>query len=835
MAAFIQKLFKSRKTAPPRQPEKADVHKSTSVASRENTTEIQRQEQLELLRSQPGQSELAKLAVEGVTAAIRLEAAGQLTEQQPLQQVQKAAKGRDKGVYQITRQALQALRERQANDAARKSRIASLIQQSRDQAATEDTKLYEARLDALQDQWNQVQADATAEQAQAFLEAVHQCKARIKDMNRVRQEQERHQEQARQRAETIGLLKQTLKDLRAGDPDSLPSVSALDALQKTQETRWLEATRDTQVDRQEQKAYEQSMQALKGYLAACRRLAQNRDTLETLSQQVSAGTIDQHQRDTAKEILKALDWPADFPKPADVTAVETLVGQAAGRIASTAKATAVSEAQKTIAEELKATLDTLEKTLEAKQFGESKPLMKEAQQRFQQLDNRHRKSLQARLQLLSGQFRDLSDWQGFATEPKQVTLCEQMEYLADQPMEPEAKAERIKELQAEWRALGGSSDRALWNRFKAASDAAFEPCKAYFEAKSDLKQANLNTRQAICQQLDTFLANVDWTSVDWKGAERIHQTARQEWKSAWPVDFRANRAVQKHFDDLLKQIEAALDQEREQNEARKRDIVQRAEQLIAHEPLAEAMEKAKALQSEWQSVGITRHREDRKLWQAFRKACDRTFERRDAQRSARQQASEQADAAARDTLATWSGLTAASPESTLRDARQALAKVDASALSAAVRDAINASQRAISQALNTQALEARLTHWQDAIQAAATGTPETRAVDEQPPEWAAMAREYSDVPAADLVIRAEILTGQPSPDADQTRRMEIQVQRLTESMGQPDQPDTSRELEKLVAAWCLAEGAHDRTAALADRLIQALQAEATSKGSADGD
>ncbi|OZB20275.1 MAG: hypothetical protein B7X58_01410, partial [Marinobacter sp. 34-60-7] len=589
MAAFIQKLFKSRKTAPPRTPEKADTQKTTNAASRESTAEVQREEQLQQLRSQPDQSELAKLAIEGVTAAIRLEAAGQLTEETQLQQVQKAAKGRDKGVYQIARQALQALREQQANDAARKSRIASLIQQAREQAATEDTKLYEARLEALQDQWSQVQAGATAEQAQAFLEAVHHCNARIKDMSQARQEQERHREQARQRSETIDLLTQTLTDLRAGNPDSLPSVSALDALQKTQENRWLEATRDTQVDRQEQKSYEQSMQALKGYLAACRRLAQSHEALQSLSQQASADAIDQQQRDTAKEVLKILDWPADFPKPKDVAIAEKLVGQTAGRVESTPKTTAANDAQRAIAEELQTTLNALEQSLEARQFAESKPLMKKAQQGFQQLDERHRKPLQARFQLLSGQFRDLSDWQGFATEPKQVALCEQMEYLAEQPMEPKAKAERIKELQAEWRALGGSSNRTLWNRFKKASDAAFEPCKAYFEAKSDLKQVNLNKREAICEQLETFLANIDWASVDWKGAERIHQMARQEWKSAWPVDFRANRTVQKRFDDLLKRIETALDQEREQNEARKRDIVQRAEQLINHEPLAEAM------------------------------------------------------------------------------------------------------------------------------------------------------------------------------------------------------------------------------------------------------
>ena len=167
---------------------------------------------------------------------------------------------------------------------------------------------------------------------------------------------------------------------------------------------------------------------------------------------------------------------------------------------------------------LKATLPDLEAALEARQFKESKQLLKTAQNQFQQLDGRNRRGFQARMQLLAGQFRELSDWQGFATEPKQVSLCEQMEYLAEQPIEPEAKAERIKELQSEWRELGGSSD---WARGagSVASDKVYEPRKAYFEAKSDLKQANLQKRQAICDQLLSWTTQMD--AIDWKGAERI--------------------------------------------------------------------------------------------------------------------------------------------------------------------------------------------------------------------------------------------------------------------------------------------------------------------------
>lgn len=95
MAAFIQKLFKSRKT-----PEAAPKHRKADQpepVEQEDTRASQREEQLGTLEGSPSQSDLAKLAIEGVTSDIRQTAAGRLTDEASLQEVQKQAKGRDKG------------------------------------------------------------------------------------------------------------------------------------------------------------------------------------------------------------------------------------------------------------------------------------------------------------------------------------------------------------------------------------------------------------------------------------------------------------------------------------------------------------------------------------------------------------------------------------------------------------------------------------------------------------------------------------------------------------------------------------------------------------------
>jgi hypothetical protein len=817
MAAFIQRLFKSRKATPASAP-KNSTPKAAEASQQEARTERQllRESQENQLRNNPPQPELAQLAIDGVTAAIRLEAANGLQQEELLQQVLKQAKGRDKGVYQAVKQSLQTVKDQQAAETAMQQRIEALITQAQDQARSEDTKLYEARLDAAQESWRSVEASASAEQAGQFLAAVHDCRERLKQLKQVQEDEKRHQEQARQRTETLELLQQTLTDLQTASAEDLPSASALDALQKTQENRWLEATRDTQVSKQEQKEYEQQMLGLRNYLSAVRRLETMKDSIASLGEAAGSDEATDEQRDAARQLLKELDWPAEFPQPARLEPVRKL----AGKPKAAKPADANQEQQSAVMSALKATLPDLEAALEARQFKESKQLLKTAQNQFQQLDGRNRRGFQARIQLLAGQFRELSDWQGFATEPKQVSLCEQMEYLAEQPIEPEAKAERIKELQSEWRELGGSSDRALWSRFKAASDKAYEPCKAYFEAKSDLKQANLQKRQAICDQLATFLDNADWTAIDWKGAERIHQTARQEWKSAWPVDFRDNRQIQKRFDDLLKQLERPLDEERKKNEALKQGIVEKAEALISHEPLQEAMEQAKALQNDWKAIGITRHREDRKLWQAFRTACDQIFARRDAQRSAQQEATEQADQAALETVAQLRELGTESGDQSIAGAIEQLNGLAGNPLSKPVREQVQELKKRLAQTARTRKLKQKINDWQSLVAGRVDNSLDPQTA---PESWARLAQNQPAVSGRDLAIRAEILAGADTPEQDQPRRMEIQVQRLTEGMGNTETEAPAQELEKLIALWCLHPEVEDVSASNADRLNRALE------------
>lgn len=823
MAAFFQNLFKKRSTTATR-PDNSSKKPSTPQTSNkpaegqpaagkspgQSSIDTQRQT---LDGTNVPQETLARLATKGLAADIRLAAARRLTDETLLNQVQKAARGRDKSVYQHARQALLDIRRQQEEAQATRNAVEQLASDAEGLARTGDSTLYEARTRQLEKQWQALEPSASNDQKTRILSALHRCRERVREQEEEQQEEQRHQAQKVQREETLALLQETL-DALANEPTSPGALPSLDALQRTQENRWLEATRDTSVSRQEQKQYEKLMLSLRAAMDAVRRLAHHQTELDALIAQ------DTPPVDQVGDLLEQLAWPDQLARPEGLHKLSQVVRAQPSQPAAEGNDT---EAQENAALKLESALEQLETTLADKQLRESRQQLKQAQGLQRQLGGKLANRYRARLQRLTGQVRELGDWQGFVTEPKQVALCEQMEYLAQQPMDPEAKATRIQELQQEWRDLGGSSNRDLWQRFRAAAETAFEPCKAYFEARSDLKKVHLQTRYNICEQLALYLEGTDWSQVDWQAAEQIEKTARKEWREAWPVDFRDNRKVQKEFDRLMNNLTGHLDEERHRNEARKQAIVERARELTEHSPLSEAMDEAKALQQQWQGVGITRHREDRKLWKAFRAACDEIFARRDEQRQRREQETGESDQAAKAILATAQALLADQDldEGRASDMINTLESATKTPVSTGTGKELRQTASQLSDRLRQHQYSVTVQQWQQWIRQRAQGELSQQ---ELPGHWQELQATVAVSDSRELVVLSEILNGRPSPDDDQSLRMELQVRRLKEGFeGGTSQQGGSGDLEALVARWCLALPQDSLTEELASRLAKALE------------
>ena len=816
MYGVLKEVFEAKRPA-------AGDQAQTQPSAPEAAAKARTEPDPDAVRNASTTAELEELAVNGVTAGQRREAIDRIEDTESLGRIAKALKGRDKGGFQAARQKLRRYQEAEEKARERQTEIERVIADIEAHAETQDTKLYQARLDALASRWNAVSTDASPEQQTRFENARTTSRRRAEALAEEEAEAARVQRQREEQQATVETLEATLTQLRAGYPEEGASLSSLDAMTKTQITRWEQATADLEPSEKLAATYHAGISQLQNYQNA---LAEWQKQEDAVNQALEA---DEHA--TLQELISLIGWPGDFPGPPALTRAQQRVAPSGTKTEDKPREKgqrADESATRAREEELSTTLDQLEATLEQHQLKPSRQHFRHAQKLQDQLPEREARQHQARITRLGRQLQELRDWLGFAARPKLEALCEQMEYLADQPMEPETKAEHIRELQHNWHDLGGTPDQQLWQRFKEATDRAYEPCHAYFAEKNRLKEANLAKREYIVQQLQEFVDNLDWTSCDYKAVDRIQRTARREWSDAKPVDFRSNRPLQKQFDRLIKTLNSGLDQERERNEALKRDIVARAEALVDHEPLREATDAAKALQKEWEAIGITHHSEDRRLWKAFRAACDRIFARlsqeREAQQQSRNAAAEEADGLIRQ-------LEELAPETAADEDIQRIQQAfDALELP---RDGVNALRDRFRKALDhlesrRQELirNQRYEQWLDALNAHQKGEPVpvgSFSATARSPEALTQETTAADQGRA-LCIRMEIATSAATPPEDQAQRMALQVNRLNEGIRGDQGPESQwDEIDELLATWCELDPESGIEARHYERLGEALK------------
>ncbi|MEQ6886006.1 DUF349 domain-containing protein [Salicola sp. Rm-C-2C1-2] len=759
--------------------------------------------------------ELEELATKGETAAIRREAVERLQDTDALERASRALKGRDKGAFQAARGKLREQRDRAQAEQARQAEIEQVLQDAEALAATHDTKLYQARLDALISRWEPISDHADSAQRARYDTSLARCRERAsavaEEQIRARAEQEKAEEQQG----AVETLAATVEQLTSAWPEEGTSLSSLDAIIKTQRNRWEQAVTDQLPNADLRARFNWLQEQLETYHQALSDWQQHEAQLEQALNEDDAATV--------ATTLKSISWPEGFAEP------PILLRARRYHKDKTAPAPDAEQAPPSVdTGELDRTLDSLEQSLEEHQLKPSREHFRKAQKLQDQLPEKQARQHQARITRLGRQLQELRDWLGFAARPKLESLCEQMEYLAEQPMEPEAKAEHIHDLQQQWYELGGTPDQQLWQRFKEATDRAYEPCHEYFSEKKRLKSANLEKRQYIVEQLQEFVDNLDWRSCDYKAVDRIQRTARREWSDAKPVDYRANRSLQKQFDRLIKTLNAGLETERERNNALKRDVVERAEALVEHEPLREATEGAKALQKEWEAIGITHQQEDKRLWKAFRSACDRIFARLSDQREAREEAfnaaAQEAEKLIRQLQDVNPSEIGAGDLEQFHNAFRALElpRDRASALSDQFNKAMDGVQEQQMSALRAQRYQQWLTAL-DQHQGGESPGPENF---RHPPMPLEQATQESDAPsqARALCIRVEIVSGAATPPEDQAQRMALQVSRLNDGMKSEQSLESQEdELDSLLATWCQLDPEDGLTPDHYQRLREALK------------
>ncbi len=522
---------------------------------------------------------------------------------------------------------------------------------------------------------------------------------------------------------------------------------------------------------------------------------------------------------TSKLQLRKLRWPDWAQTNAAISA------PFAQRDAIQSEQRWIDEQKQTLNHQLDKVLDGLTESLDAGQAAQSKAQMGQVR-RLKQALGKLNPDQNARFNALNAKLTELVDWQTFATGPKRQALVDAMTLIADTPLDPEAQATRVKQLRSQWNELGSVSkaaDRRLADRFNAQAQTAFDHCREHFAQLAEQRAANTAQREQICAQLSDYINTTELDNGDVKAAEQILRTAREAWRQCYPVERKTSKPLEKTFEGLQEQLHEKIKAVWTANETAKQGLLETAQTLAAatDSDLGDRINQAKGLQKQWQQIGPMPRGGERKLWLAFREACDALFNERDGAKQ-EQQAADQAAITALtaqvDAFAKQVEETSASDASAeqLRAARttfnDAQGNLPGGAYNQIKRrfDGLCKDYEGLLQVQQRQALHQRiedLATWDTATTNAGSDAALPDNAD------AKLLQGLDPAPAEAptieslqrLVLVAEILAEVPSPPADEALRLQVQVERLQQSMGQQSavasNPGDAQWVE-LALQWC---------------------------------
>ncbi len=229
------------------------------------------------------------------------------------------------------------------------------------------------------------------------------------------------------------------------------------------------------------------------------------------------------------------------------------------------------------------------------------------------------------------ELRDADDWQRFANVQVQEELCATMEALKESTDLDEA-ARKMRELQSRWKDVAAApraQGEALWRRFKTAQDAVYAKCQEHFAVQAVQRTENLAKKLALIESVEALADSTDWV----KTAVEI-QKLQSEWKALGGVPRGQEKATWERFrsacDRFFSRRQEDLKHKKDEwsaNLAKKEALCAQAEALADSTEWDVAGAALKRLQAEWKATGPVRKAKSDLVWNRFRAACDKFFDR----------------------------------------------------------------------------------------------------------------------------------------------------------------------------------------------------------------
>lgn len=582
---------------------------------------------------------LLEVAQNGSTTQIRQAAASKITERQALEQLYKQAKNKDKSVYKIVKAKLEVFKEQKAIEQEIDAQVNALCGQAEQLAKRNIDDIFHARKAQIQTAWNEFAAKATDQASRRFHSAMDICQNRLEEVRRHEKAEEERQAAAQEAKRDVhGVLEswQVLIAKLYTHPVNADTDTEIEQAQALQDKVFDDAKeRGLEVGKEARKADELKATAL-SLLHQVRELG-TLDSLVAQLKEASQETGEEIKRQIRQLIAhsKAL---TDIDKPQIIETSQQVIDEWSKE---------VKRQSQELKAKLRATTELLRRgdwAVSRGHVGRARAILRDLEESIAAIGDIPN-NLATKFDDYKSSIQKLGDWHEFAVTPKKESLVEQMQSLVNSDLPPPQLADKIHKLQEQWKELcrgGQNQDEALWQEFHAASQQAYEPCKDFFEKRAQDREHNAEQRRTLLSQLKEYHDAYDWESADWKEVEKTLRISREAWQSYWPIPRKDVKALQADFDNVMDQLYGKLKAEHERNRLQKQAVVEQAEQLTQLEDVNAAIESAKKLQAQWQSIGHCKRKDDQALWKTFRTHCDAIFEKRSQENEALREEREQA-------------------------------------------------------------------------------------------------------------------------------------------------------------------------------------------------
>ncbi|ACU35393.1 DUF349 domain-containing protein [Actinosynnema pretiosum subsp. pretiosum] len=197
------------------------------------------------------------------------------------------------------------------------------------------------------------------------------------------------------------------------------------------------------------------------------------------------------------------------------------------------------------------------------------------------------------------------------------------------PKHAQTSAKHVRDGLAEAAVVGDLA--ALAARVEFVLTKADEAMEAAKVAKDEARAAAAARKQALVEEAEV-LAN---ESTQWKSAGDRLRAILDEWKTVRGVDRKTDEVLWRRFSKARDAFNrrrgshfADLDRQRGVAKARKQELVEEAEKLIASDDWGPTAGRYKELMVEWKAAGRAPKEADDALWQRFRAAQDAFFSKR---------------------------------------------------------------------------------------------------------------------------------------------------------------------------------------------------------------